>query len=51
MVQQKQTRAAEALKNAVKDVVVLKDEVKAKGPSLGQIIKEWKDLKAKAASS
>ena len=51
MVQQKQTKAAEALKNAVKDVVVLKDGVKAKGPSLEQIIKEWKDLKAKAASS
>ncbi|KAI0647413.1 hypothetical protein C8Q79DRAFT_625996 [Trametes meyenii] len=42
-------KAAEALKKAVKDVVVLKDGVGSGSPSLDVIVKEWKALKAKAA--
>ncbi len=48
LVKQEQRKAAEALKRAVKDVVVLKDGVEAEGPSLERIIKEWKEWKEKA---
>lgn len=42
-------KAAEALKKAAKDTVVLKDDVTtADQPSLEVIVKEWKELKAKA---
>lgn len=48
LVKQGQKKAAEALKKAAKDVVVLKDGVEAEGPSLERIVKEWKELKEKA---
>ena len=47
---QEHKKAADALKKAVKDIVVLKDGMEAEGPSLDAIIKEWKELKEKAAS-
>jgi hypothetical protein len=31
-----------ALKKAVKDIVVLKDDVEVEGPQLDDIIKQWK---------
>jgi hypothetical protein len=37
-------KAAEALKKAAKDVVVLKSGVKHEGPSLLDILKHWKTL-------
>ncbi|TBU65470.1 hypothetical protein BD310DRAFT_864148, partial [Dichomitus squalens] len=49
LVKQEHNKAAYALKKAVKDVVVLKDGVNPEGPSLERIIKEWKELKEKAA--
>ncbi|KAI0780574.1 hypothetical protein BD413DRAFT_498216 [Trametes elegans] len=49
LLKKEHTKAAEALKKAVKNVVVLKDGVGPEGPSLDQIVKEWKELKAKAA--
>lgn len=36
--------AAKALKKAVKDVVVLRDDVPAEEPLLNDIIVEWKEL-------
>ncbi len=47
---QEHRKAAEALKKAVKDVVVLKEGAEAEGPSLDVILKEWKDMKEKAAA-
>lgn len=41
---QSQTKAAEAVKNAAKDVVVLKDGVKVDGPSMEEVVKMWKAL-------
>ena len=42
------TKAADALRKSVKDVIVLHDDVKQEGPSLHEIIVEWKKLKEKA---
>ena len=50
LVKQEHKKAADALKKVVKDVVVLKDGMEPEGPSLDAIIKEWKELKEKAAS-
>jgi hypothetical protein len=36
-----------ALKKAVKDVVILKDDVDVEGPQLDEIVKQWKALNAK----
>ncbi|KIL69971.1 hypothetical protein M378DRAFT_68989, partial [Amanita muscaria Koide BX008] len=36
------TKAAEAVKKAAKDVVVLKGELIQDGPTLDEIIREWK---------
>ncbi|KAI0672858.1 hypothetical protein C8Q78DRAFT_684222 [Trametes maxima] len=47
LLKKEHTKAAEALKKAVKDVVVLKDGVGSEGPSLDVIVKEWKEFKAK----
>ena len=51
LVKQKHSKAAGALRKAVKEVVVLKEDVKIDGPSLDDIIKEWQDLKAKGDES
>lgn len=42
LTQKSLTKAANALKKEVKDVVVLKDGVKHEGPSLEDIINQWK---------
>ncbi len=47
---QEHKKAAEALKKAVKDVVVLKEGME-EGPSLDAIIKEWKELKEKKSAA
>ena len=39
---QSQAKAAEAVKKAAKDIVVLKDDVKLEGPSLDKIVQDWK---------
>ncbi|KAI0333601.1 hypothetical protein GY45DRAFT_273993 [Cubamyces sp. BRFM 1775] len=49
LLKKEHNKAAEALKKAVKDVVVLKDGMESSGPSLDVIIKEWKEFKEKAA--
>jgi len=49
--QRSHTKAAEALKKAAKDIVVLKDGVKHDGPSLPDILKQWKLLKKSQDSS
>ena len=51
LVKKEQKKVAEALKKAVKDIVVLKDGVEAGGPSLERIIKEWKELEAAKGAS
>ena len=50
LLKKEHSKAAEALKKAVKDVVVLKDGMVPDGPSLDVVIKEWKELKEKVAS-
>lgn len=42
-------KLAGAFKKAVKDVVVLKDDVDVEGPQLDEIVKQWKALVAKEA--
>ncbi|KAK2466730.1 hypothetical protein APHAL10511_000988 [Amanita phalloides] len=44
-------KAAQALKKAAKHVVVLKDGLLSDGPSLDQIVQEWKEFKAHASAS
>ena len=41
------TKAAQAVKKAAKEVVILKDGVEIEGPQLDEIIVEWKLLVAK----
>lgn len=43
-------KAAQAVKKAAKDVVVLKDDIETNGPQLDQIIKEWKASSEKKES-
>ncbi|KAI0373017.1 hypothetical protein BV20DRAFT_1014341, partial [Pilatotrama ljubarskyi] len=50
LIQRGHQKAADALKKDAKGVVVLKDGVKPDGPSLDVIVKEWKELKEKAAT-
>ncbi|KAF8205661.1 hypothetical protein K438DRAFT_517742 [Mycena galopus ATCC 62051] len=46
LTKQSHSKAAEALKKAAKDVVILKDSLSIDGPQLDEIIREWKLLKA-----
>ncbi|KAH7914009.1 hypothetical protein BJ138DRAFT_503853 [Hygrophoropsis aurantiaca] len=39
------TKAADALKKAAKDVVILKDDIDSSSPPLNDIIEEWKAFK------
>ena len=41
------TKVALALKKAVKDIVILKDDVGVEGPQLDEIVRQWKTLVAK----
>ena len=40
-------KAAEAVKKAAKEVVVLKDDIKVDGPQLDEIIEQWKQISQK----
>ena len=40
------TKAAQAVKKAAKEVVILKDDIDIEGPQLDEIIAQWKLLKA-----
>jgi hypothetical protein len=44
------TKAAQALKKAAADVVVLKDDITPEGPQLDEIIQQWKELTEKKES-
>lgn len=46
LTKQSHVKAAAALKKAVKDVVILKDEIETEGPQLDEIINEWKKAQA-----
>ena len=48
LIKRSHEKAAAALKKAARDIVVLEDGVDADGPSLDEILEEWKGLKAKA---
>lgn len=50
LVQKSLTKTAQALKKEVKGVVVLKDGVKPEGPSLVDILHEWRMQQSKQAS-
>lgn len=41
------TKVALALKKAVKDIVILKDDVGVEGPQLDEIVRQWKILVVK----
>ena len=45
------TKAAQAVKKAAKEVVILKDDVEIEGPQLDEIISQWKLLVANKPSS
>ncbi|KAF8809114.1 hypothetical protein BYT27DRAFT_7136775 [Phlegmacium glaucopus] len=45
------TKAAQAVKKAAKEVVILKDDIDIEGPQLDEIICQWKSLVATKASS
>ncbi|KAK7040870.1 jun-like transcription factor [Paramarasmius palmivorus] len=38
------SKAADALKKAAKDVVILKDGIATEGPQLDEIIQQWKSF-------
>lgn len=44
------TKAAQALRKAAADVVVLKDDITPEGPQLDEIIQQWKELTEKKES-
>jgi hypothetical protein len=41
------SKAAQALKKAAKEFVILKDDIDVDGPQLDDIIQQWKTLNAK----
>lgn len=52
LTRQSHTKAADALKKAAKEIVVLKDGIDVEGPQLDEIVKQWKQLvNEKAVSS
>lgn len=51
LTKQSHVKAAEALKKAAKEVVVLKDGIDVEGPQLDEIIKQWKLLASKKTKS
>jgi cell division protein YceG involved in septum cleavage len=51
LTKQSHTKAAEALKKAAKDVVVIKDGIVPEGPTLEEIVKQWKAAQIKEAAS
>ena len=51
LTKQLHTKAAQAVKRAAKEVVVLKDDIELEGPQLDEIIKQWKSDSQKKESS
>lgn len=51
LTKQLHTKAAQAVKKAAKEVVVLRDDIKLEGPQLDEIIKQWKSDSQKKESS
>ncbi|KAG2061497.1 hypothetical protein BDR06DRAFT_946942 [Suillus hirtellus] len=49
--QQSQTKAADAVKKAARNIIVLKDDLKLEGSSLDEIVKQWKESHADDSSS
>jgi hypothetical protein len=47
LVKRSHTKVALVLKKAVKDVVILKDDIDIEGPQLDEIVKQWKAFDAK----
>ena len=45
------TKAAQAVKKAAKEVVILKDDIDIEGPHLDEIIAQWKILKTSSCVS
>ena len=45
------TKAAQAVKKAAKEVVILKDDIDLEGPQLDEIIAQWKSLKASSRNA
>ncbi|KAJ8583743.1 hypothetical protein M405DRAFT_828055 [Rhizopogon salebrosus TDB-379] len=48
---QAQTKAADAVKKAARNIIVLKDDLQLEGPQLDEIVKQWKELQAAGSSS
>jgi len=51
LTKQLHTKAAQAVKRAAKEVVILKDGIELEGPQLNEIIKQWKSDSQKKDSS
>ncbi|KAG2116530.1 uncharacterized protein F5147DRAFT_347538 [Suillus discolor] len=49
--QQSQTKAADAVKKAARNIIVLKDDLQLKGSSLDEIVKQWKESHTNDSSS
>jgi hypothetical protein len=47
---QAQTKAADAVKKAARNIIVLKDDLQLEGPQLDEIVKQWKELQAAGIS-
>lgn len=48
---QSQTKAADAVKKAARNVIILKDDLQLEGPHLDEIVKQWKESQAADSSS
>ncbi|KAG1891470.1 hypothetical protein F4604DRAFT_1706515 [Suillus subluteus] len=49
--QQSQTKAADAVKKAARNIIVLKDDLQLEGLPLDEIVKQWKESRANDSSS
>ncbi|KAG2364511.1 SRP40, C-terminal domain-containing protein [Suillus spraguei] len=49
--QQSQTKAADAVKKAARNIIVLKDDLQLEGSPLDEIVKQWKESRANNSSS
>lgn len=47
---QAHTKAADAVKKAARNIIVLKDDLQLEGPHLDEIVKQWKELQAAGSS-
>lgn len=51
LTKQSHIKAAQAVKKAAKEVVILKDDVELEGPQLDEIIRDWKAASQKKEES